>query len=117
MALAPFLRLPSINGFVYIIVGVAMSAAGETVLRRNHYPHLHILGHHHEEASEIETTGQVLARQHSKPAKKVAAPPIRWTLVHGFIAGFGFGGFSIFVNTVAAPAMPGPWLGFLPGLP
>jgi hypothetical protein len=37
-------------------------------------------------------------------------------LIHGFIAGFGFGGFSLFINTVAAPAMGNPWLGFLPGL-
>ncbi len=44
------------------------------------------------------------------------APPVRWTVIHGFIAGFGFGGFSLFINTVAAPAMPNPWLGFVPGL-
>ena len=50
------------------------------------------------------------------PTSERAEPPSpRWATVHGFVAGFGFGGFSLFVNTVAAPAMPGPGYGFLPG--
>ncbi|HRW09116.1 MAG TPA: hypothetical protein P5121_28620 [Caldilineaceae bacterium] len=43
-------------------------------------------------------------------------PPVHWAIIHGFIAGFGFGSFSLFVNTVAAPAMSSAWFGFLPGL-
>ena len=116
LALAPFLLSPTINGIVYLIVGMVMSAAGALLLRKNAYPHLHVLGHHHEAAKEIEMTGHVLARQHADFVEAETAPPARWTLVHGFIAGFGFGGFSLFVNTVAAPAMPNAWLGFLPGL-
>lgn len=116
LALAPFLLSPTVNGVVYVIVGIVMFAAGALLLRRNAYPHLHILGHHHEEAKEIETTGHVLARQHVDFVEMQTTPPVRWTLVHGFIAGFGFGGFSLFVNTVAAPAMPNAWMGFMPGL-
>ena len=116
LALAPFFLSPIINGVVYIVVGIAMSAAGAIVLRQNRYLHLHLLGHHHEDAQEIETTSQVLARRHAELVGPVAIPPARWTFIHGFIAGFGFGGFSIFVNTVAAPAMSSAWLGFLPGL-
>jgi hypothetical protein len=116
LALAPFLLSPTINGIVYLIVGFAMTAAGAIVLRKNLYPHFHLFGHHHEEASDIETSPQVLAWRHSEPAVAPATPPARWTLIHGFIAGFGFGGFSLFVNTVAAPAMHSPFLGFLPGL-
>jgi hypothetical protein len=116
LALAPFLLSPTVNGIVYIVVGLAMTAAGATVLRKNLYPHLHLLGHHHEEANEIENSPQVLAWRHSEPAPIPATPPVRWTLIHGFIAGFGFGGFSLFVNTVAAPAMSSPFLGFLPGM-
>lgn len=114
LALAPFLLEPTVNGIVYIIVGTAMSAAGAIVLRRNRYPHFHSLGHHHEEAKEIETTSQMLTRHHAAKAEPIAAPPAHWTIVHGFIAGFG--GFSIFVNTVAAPVLRSPWFGFLPGL-
>jgi hypothetical protein len=116
LALAPFLLSPKVNGIVYIIVGLVMSSAGALVLRKNLYPHLHLLGHHHEEAHEIETTRQVLTWHHTEPAEGPVSPPARWTFLHGFIAGFGFGGFSLFVNTVAAPAMRSPFLGFLPGL-
>jgi hypothetical protein len=76
-----------------------MSTAGAIVLRKNRYLHFHLLG------------------DHDEPVLSEAAPlSTKWTILHGFIAGFGFGGFSLFVNTVAAPAMQSPWLGFLPGL-
>jgi hypothetical protein len=117
LALAPFLLSPKINGIVYVVVGLAMSIAGAIVLRRNRYVHLHLLGHHHQEAREMGTSASILSRAHDPSAVPVTAPPPpRWTIIHGFIAGFGFGGFSLFVNTVAAPAMRSPWLGFLPGL-
>ncbi len=116
LALAPFLLSPIVNGIVYIVVGIAMSIAGSIVLRQNRYVHLHLLGHHHDGARKPETTSQVLGSRHIEPAHAAAVTPARWTIIHGFIAGFGFGGFSIFVNTVAAPAMTSPWLGFLPGL-
>jgi hypothetical protein len=115
LALAPFLLSPTVNGIVYAAVGLAMSIAGAIVLRNNRYVHLHLLGHHHDEARE--TSVSLFTRTHDERAvPKVEPPPTGWTLVHGFIAGFGFGGFSLFVNTVAAPAMGNAWTGFLPGL-
>jgi hypothetical protein len=116
LALAPFLLSPTINGVVYIVVGLAMSGAGSIVLGKNRYPHLHLLGHHHEEARSMGRSMSVFSRHHHESPSEVAPPPAHWTIVHGFIAGFGFGGFSLFVNTVAAPAMGSAWLGFLPGL-
>ncbi len=115
LALAPFLLSSSINGVVYIVVGLAMSAAGAIVLSRNRYPHLHVVGHHHEEPMPKETTRDLFGRHHSQ-MKDSAPPPTHWAIIHGFIAGFGFGGFSLFVNGVAAPAMSSPWLGFMPGM-
>jgi hypothetical protein len=112
LALAPYLLLPVINGIVYIVVGSAMAAAGAIVLRKNRYPHLHLLM----DWDEMAVPAQSTLKQTGTSLGPVAAPPARWTIIHGFIAGFGFGGFSVFVNTVAAPAMPSPWLGFLPGL-
>jgi hypothetical protein len=112
LALAPFLLSPVINGIVYGIVGLVMSAAGAVVLRKNRYPHLHLLAEWH----ELALTEQASTRSHFEASTSTVAPPPRWAIVHGFIAGFGFGGFSLFINTVAAPAMPGPWLGFMPGL-
>ncbi len=116
LALAPFLRLPVVNAVVYVVVGAVMTVAGAVVLRRNRYLHLHLFGHHQEGGKDMERTGEVLSRQHASAPRAAAVPPVRWTLVHGFIAGFGFGAYSIFVNTAAAPAMGSPWLGFLPGL-
>ncbi len=117
LALAPFLLSPTINGIVYMIVGAAMSAAGAMVLGKNRYPHLHIFGHHHDQARDMGTSMSVLSKHHKESAVPGSGPlPAKWTIIHGFIAGFGFGGFSLFVNTVAAPAMRSPWLGFVPGL-
>ncbi len=118
LALAPFLLSPTINGIVYTIVGLAMSVAGAIVLRRNRYIHFHLFGHHHNNSGEMENSFEILSKHHNKSEKitVITPPPAKWTIIHGFIAGFGFGGFSLFVNTIAAPAMLSPWLGFLPGL-
>jgi sulfite exporter TauE/SafE len=116
LALAPFLLSPGINGGVYVIVGLVMAIAGVIVLRKDRYLHLHLLGHHHDLSSYIEHSVGILGRDHQEPQKNISAPKPAWAVIHGFIAGFGLGGFSIFINTVAAPAMPSPWLGFLPGL-
>ncbi len=112
LALAPFLLSPEINGIVYIVVGVVMCLAGLIVLRKNRYPHFHLGVHWH----EMPLADRDAERSEPESRERVVAPPLRWTVVHGFIAGFGFGGFSLFINTVAAPAMPSPWLGFVPGL-
>jgi hypothetical protein len=109
LALAPYLLSAKVNSIVYLVVGAVMAAAGSMVLRRNRYPHLHL--HLHVRHG----LGRVSPQESDQPAAAVA-PPARWAPVHGFIAGFGFGGFSLFVNTVAVPAMRTAWLAFLPGL-
>ncbi|MCL5282279.1 MAG: hypothetical protein M1376_20530 [Planctomycetes bacterium] len=114
LALAPFLLDPAINGIIYMIVGAVMAAAGVVMVRRNRYPHLHLFGHHHGAGQRAAASRSVLGRHHVEAGPQ--APPVHWTLIHGFIAGFGIGGFALFVNTVAAPAMGSAWLGFLPGL-
>ncbi len=116
LALAPFLLDPAVNGIVYIVVGLAMSVAGAIVLRKNRYLHIHLFSHCHGEDCVMEQSSQIFTKRHEEPSKRVVTPPVRWTVIHGFIAGFGFGSFSLFVNTVAAPAMKSPWTGFLPGL-
>jgi len=117
LALAPFFLSASINGVVYMIVGMAMSIAGWIVMRQNRYVHFHLFGHHHDDARQMGTSVSFFSRRHHESDEPPSAPPpVGWTLIHGFIAGFGFGGFSLFINTVAAPAMPNAWMGFLPGL-
>lgn len=102
-ALAPFLLRPNINGIVFLIVGLAMAIAGAVLLQRAAHPHPHIFGRQD-------------AEFHPTEADRPRVTPVHWTIIHGFIAGFGFEGFSVYINTVAAPAMPTPWLGFMPGL-
>jgi sulfite exporter TauE/SafE len=116
LALARFLVRPSLDGYVYVIVGLAMSIAGGIVVRRNWYAHLHLLGHHHDTCGTTDRPEQLVAGVHDPRPQSVMVPPVAWTLVHGFIAGFGVGAFSLFINTVAAPAMGSPWTAFLPGL-
>jgi hypothetical protein len=120
-ALASFLHRPGIQAAVYIAVGAAMTLAGWLLLRRGRYGHIHLLGHHHGREEAMEPSGAVLGRSHAACDDAghddgEAALPARWTIVHGFIAGFGIGGFAVYVNGVAAPAMPSAWAGFLPGL-
>jgi hypothetical protein len=115
LALAPFLLSPGINGFVYVAVGLVMFVAGVIVLRRNRYPHVHLLDRCRDRECEIQETTRATSTKNARPNTPTPAPPVQWTLVHGFIAGFGLGGFSMFVNVVAAPAMPSPWVAFLPG--
>ncbi len=115
LALAPFLLSREVNSIVYIVVGAVMIIAGVFVLRFKLYPHLHLFGHCTGSSCDVVQTTHLPEKQETQ-SKQANLPPVQWTLVHGFIAGFGFGGFSLFVNTVAAPAMRSPWLGFLPGL-
>lgn len=51
LALATFLGKPVVAAFTYTAVGSAMFLAGWVVLRRNRYPHAHLLGHHHLKAN------------------------------------------------------------------
>lgn len=115
LALAPFIKSAAVNAAAYVVVGVVMSLAGWLLLRHQRYAHLHMLGHHHDTRRGMDTSTAILGRRHAEGASD-AALPVRWTLVHGFIAGFGFGGFALYVNGIAAPAMPSAWFGFVPGL-
>ncbi len=85
---------------VYVVVGVVMVGSGLFILRKGRIPHIF-----HSHALEHETADQ-----------EPAALPTYMPLVHGFLAGWGTGAFAIIVYTVLAPAMPSPYLGFLPGL-
>lgn len=111
-ALAPFLMHEEINSYVYLAVGLAMSAAGGILLYRTSLARLKRRVHQHGRINQLAEEQIEAAIEH--PERK--AVPVKWTLVHGFLAGYGFEGFMIFINVTAAPRMPSPWLGFLPGL-
>ncbi len=103
LVLAPFLLDPAVNGIVYIVVGIAMSAAGALVLRRGRYFHVHVFGHCHGEGCEMERTGRILAARHEEPPGEFMVPPARWTRVtqqEVRCIGAGAGGRTLFYGGI-----------------
>ena len=112
-------------GLTYIAVGLAMALAGVYIAHKGKYLHWHyleeklgvLLGVHkkgseaqrRELAHEINPAHVVNDEVDTKPV------PVKLALLHGFIAGFGFGAFALIIYTVLAPMMPNPLLGWLPG--
>ena len=104
LALGPVLRIPALDAAVYVAVGLAMVVAGAYVRRSGRLLHLHLR--------------RPLRRPHPAPPVSAAQPrALRpWmALVHGFLAGWGFGAFALTLYTALAPAMPSVWLAWLPG--
>lgn len=88
----------TVDYVVYIIVGALMVWAGRYIFKGRHW---HLLGFgHHSDAQQQE--------QMRDP---------RWwmPLVHGFVAGWGFGAFAIIIYTVLAPSMSSAWIAWVPG--
>ncbi|WP_243680451.1 hypothetical protein [Vulcanisaeta souniana] len=100
----------NLDGPVYFIVGLVMAIAGSYILKGRYF-HLPIdvlLGghqHHTNEARRIPL--------HEAHPREV---PIKMTIVHGLIAGFGFGAYASIITFVLAPEMPSIWYAPLPGL-
>ena len=113
LALAPILASRSFNAAIDLAVGVVMAASGAYILRRGRELHLtegfeRILHHMLGVAAHDEDDGRL--------ALDARPVPIRMTLVHGFVAGWGTGAFAIIIYTRIAPAMPNAAMAFLPGL-
>jgi hypothetical protein len=124
-ALVGILTTSLIFGITYMLVGLAMLIAGLYIKEKGLYPHWHwlegklgVMIHLHKKNSKE----QELEFEHKKNPitsddegiglKKV---PSKLAFVHGLIAGFGFGAFALILYTVLSPAMPSPWLGWVPG--
>ncbi|MEM3857463.1 MAG: hypothetical protein QXI37_03040 [Thermoprotei archaeon] len=125
MVLAGVFMTVTVFGITYILVGVAMAAAGLYIARGGNYFHIHFiqeklegLFHLHESASkqqdELQHKLNPIDAQKRKDFLKPV--PVKLAFVHGLIAGFGFGAFALIIYTVLAPSMPSVYLGFVPGL-
>ncbi len=121
-ALAGIFMSASVDGISYIAVGIGMAFAGIYISRKGRVAHLHLLEknlykvfgiHRHKEHREEEELSHMSNPVIDDEGKPI---PLKLAFVHGLIAGFGFGAFALILYTVLAPAMPSPWLGFLPGL-
>jgi sulfite exporter TauE/SafE len=110
-------------GVTYVIVGIAMLAAGLYIASRGKYLHWHFLEHnlgrlvglhkHNPEKEHLELEHEanpIFVGDDMKPI------PLRLAFVHGLIAGFGFGAFALIIYTVLAPSMPNMYWGYVPGM-
>ncbi|MGC8568119.1 MAG: hypothetical protein ACP5LP_02660 [Candidatus Micrarchaeia archaeon] len=113
------------EAITYIFVGIAMSLAGLYLAKTSKYLHWHYLERKlgvwfrlHKKNSamqEEEFEHKVNPANCCDDELSTKEVPLKLALLHGFIAGFGFGAFALIIYTVLAPAMPNAWYGWLPG--
>lgn len=113
LALAPILSSGSLNAAIDLVVGIVMAVSGAYILRSGRELHLtewfeQLLHRLFRLGTGDDTNG--IVTHADRPI------PLRMTLVHGFVAGWGTGAFAIIIYTVLAPAMPNAAVAFLPGL-
>lgn len=104
----------NLNGPVYIIVGVAMALAGAYILNKRKYLHIpfdKFLGsksHHSFKAGSVH------------PRHSMRSVPLKTAVMHGLIAGFGFGAYATIIVFILAPQVPGliyaPLVGIMFGI-
>ncbi|TRM92642.1 hypothetical protein DJ526_05445 [Sulfolobus sp. A20-N-G8] len=92
----------NLDGPVYAIVGIVMAIAGSYILKGK-YLHVPI-------------DALMRSRQHSSEIGGVKDVPLKMTVVHGLIAGFGFGAYASIITFVLAPQLPSVIYAPLPGL-
>ncbi len=103
----------NLDGPVYVIVGIAMVVAGAYILRKRIYKHIPIdvllggHGHH---------TGHAERLAPEKAHSGDGSVPLKAAVVHGLIAGFGFGAYAAIITFILAPKVPSIWYAPLPGL-
>ena len=123
LALAGIFMTAAAFGITYIIVGIAMAAAGFYIASKGKYLHWHYLEH---------TLGKMVGLHKNNPEKEHAELeheanpvfigddmkpiPLKLAFIHGLIAGFGFGAFALIIYLVLAPSMPSIYWGFVPGM-
>ncbi len=100
LGLATIYKAYNLDGPVYIVVGAAMAFAGWYVLK-GRYPHLPFdsLLHGREHHSTV-------ARRQPIEQAHLNRVPLRMALVHGLIAGFGFGAYATIITFILAPEVP-----------
>jgi len=102
IGLAAIYEKYNLDGPIYAIVGFVMAIAGSYILKGK-YMHLPI--------------DKLIHRQiHEEEENQLKDIPLKMTIVHGLIAGFGFGAYASIITFVLAPQMPSIWYAPLPGL-
>lgn len=126
LALAGIFMTAAAFGVTYILVGLAMALASIYIARKGKYLHWHYIEEKLGILFDIHKKGSKIQKEEFEhklnPAKvshdrvDTKPVPVKLALIHGFVAGFGFGAFALIIYTVLAPSMPSIYFGFLPGL-
>ncbi|QIW25245.1 hypothetical protein EWF20_14545 [Sulfolobus sp. S-194] len=102
IGLAAIYKEYNLDGPVYFIVGLVMAIAGSYILKGK-YLHLPIDKLLHKDI-------------HREEENMLRDIPLKMTIVHGLIAGFGFGAYASIITFILAPQLPSIWYAPLPGL-
>lgn len=108
LGLATIYTVYNLDGPVYILVGIVMFAAGWYLLRGSdiHLPFDHWMERLLGRAFADHTHHTTTAERTPLPEAGVKPIPLRMALVHGFVAGWGIGGFGTILVFILAPQMP-----------
>jgi hypothetical protein len=123
LALGSALLQDTINGTVYVLVGLLMAIAGFYILRKG--VNVHILEVPKYIAHDFRDIYHRLTGREGKSYIKeelkihhfeVPRPvPLKLTFLHGLVAGFAFDAFAVVVFTTIATQMPSAEWGWVPG--
>ncbi len=108
LGLASIYLVYNLDGPIYVLVGIAMFGAGWFLLRGSdiHLPLDHLLERLFGQFFREHTHHRTVAERSPLPETEVKPVPLRMAAVHGFIAGWGIGGFAAIIVFVLAPEMP-----------
>ncbi len=101
LGLAYFYQKYNLDGPVYIVVGIVMAIAGSYILKGK-YLHIPI--------------DELLRRRKSAQTENIRDIPLKMTVIHGLIAGFGFGAYATIITFILAPQVGSIYFAPLPGM-
>ncbi|MEM0128663.1 MAG: hypothetical protein QXG65_00630 [Thermoplasmata archaeon] len=106
--LAAIYQQYNLDGIVYVCVGIAMFAAGWYLLRGSdlHVPFDRAMERAFGRFLGNHTHHSTVAERKPLPESEVRQTSLRMALVHGFIAGWGVGGFAAILVFALAPQAP-----------
>jgi hypothetical protein len=108
LGLAYFYQKYNLDGPIYVVVGIVMAIAGSYILKGK-YLHLEL-----DRLLGSRTHGRAAERKNIY--EQLRDVPLKMTIVHGLIAGFGFGAYASVITFILAPRVGSLLYAPLPGV-
>lgn len=121
LGLAAVYAAYNLDGYIYVAVGFVMFVAGWYLLRGSdiHLPLDRamelVFGRFFRDHTHHTYRAGVTVPPESDEGPEVKPIPVGMAAVHGFIAGWGVGGFAVILVFILAPQMPNVWWAALAG--